>query len=190
VKDAMSDKIKLFVKEEVFEKVNNPTGGQIHKALRMHCFVTEKRDGRIKARVVAEGRTQARYMEEETHSPKVRLESIMLSSLVDAVERRHVRVFDIKGAFLKASVPGNLELLVKMEGELAKMMNHLQPDFHIQDDGFMYLKCVEALYGHIEAARLFYDDLNKSLTERMGFVRNSYDPCVYNKRVQDGILTV
>jgi len=69
-------------------------------------------------------------------------------------------------------------------------MNHLQPDFHIQDDGFMYLKCVEALYGHIEAARLFYDDLNKSLTERMGFVRNSYDPCVYNKRVQDGILTV
>jgi hypothetical protein len=146
--------LQLFVKEKVFEKVNNPTDEQLQKVLRMHCFVTEKWDGRVKARVVADGRTQARYMEEETYSPTVCLESIMLSSLVDAVEWRYVRVIDIKGAFLKANIPENLELLVKIEGELALMMNFLQPDFHIQSDGFMYLKCVMVLYGHIEAARL------------------------------------
>jgi hypothetical protein len=41
---------------------------------------------------------------------------------------------------------------------------------------------VKALYGHIEAARLFYNDLNESLTTKMGFKRNGYDPCVYNKK--------
>ncbi len=36
----------------------------------------------------------------------------------------------------------------------------------------------------------FYDELNKSLTEKMGLVRNSYDPCIYNKRTEDGNITV
>lgn len=189
-KNAIGDELQLFVKKGVFKKVNNPTVEQTQKALRMHCFATEKQDGRIKARAVADGRTHVRYMEEETYSPTVRLESIMLTSLVDAVERRYVKIIDIKGAFLKASVPKNLELLVKVEGELAKIMKDLQLDFYIQDDGFMYLKCVKALYRHIEAARLFYEDMNKSLTEKMGFMRNCYDPCVYNKRTQDGMMTV
>jgi hypothetical protein len=183
--------LKLFIKEGVFENINNPTDEEIKRALRMHCFITEKRDGRIKARAVTDGRTQTRYLEEETYSPTVRLESIMLSSLIVAVERRHVRVIDIKGAFLKARVPNGMELLfVKMEGELAQMMNRLQPDFQIHSGGFMYLKCVKALYGHIEATRLLYDDLNRSLTEKMGFVRNSYDPCIYNKKTKDGNITV
>jgi hypothetical protein len=101
-----------------------------------------------------------------------------------------VRVINIKGAFLKAKVPENLELMIKMEGELAQMMNDIHPNFTIHSDGCMYLRCVNALYGHVEAARLFYDDLNQSLTEKMGFGRNCYDPCVYNKDTQDGVVTV
>jgi len=113
----------------------------------------------------------------------------MLSSLIDAVEKRHVRVIDIKGAFLKAKVPENLELLVKMEGQLVQMMSELQPDFKIQRDGFMYLKCVKALYGHVKAARLFYDNLNRCLTEEMGFVRTIMIR-VYKIRTEDGIMIV
>jgi hypothetical protein len=76
-KEALMDELKLFMKEKVFEEMNNPSDDQKQKALRMHCFIIEKRDGRIKARAVADGRTQKRYMEEETYSPTVRLESIM-----------------------------------------------------------------------------------------------------------------
>jgi len=36
-------------------KVNEPTEEQMKNALHMHCFITEKRDGRIKARAVANG---------------------------------------------------------------------------------------------------------------------------------------
>jgi hypothetical protein len=63
-----------------------------------------------------------------------------------------------------------------MDGQLAELMNELNPDFKKQVDGIMYLRCIEALYGHVEAARLFYDDLNKTLVEKMSFVRNRYDP--------------
>jgi len=51
------------------------------------------------------------------------------------------------------------------------------------------LKCIKALYGHIEAARLFYDNLNKTIQEKLNFQQNRYGPCVYNKITKDGIET-
>jgi len=89
---------------------------------------------------------------------------------------------DIKGAFLKAKLPDDLELIVKMEGDLAILMNQLCDDFKIDKYGMMYLKCVKALYGHVEAARLFYNDLHESLTTKMGFV--------YNKKTNEGMVMV
>ncbi len=191
-KDAMMDELRLFLDEEVFEGLKNPTRKQMEMALRIHCFVIEKRDGRIKARAVADGKTQKRYSEEETYSPTVKLESIMLSSLIDAYEQRDVITIDIKGAFLKAKVPEDMELVVKMDEELADLFCELNPALNeIRDEnGVLYLRCKKALYGHIEAARLFYNDLNVSLTEKMGFKRNAYDPCIYNKLTEKGIITV
>jgi hypothetical protein len=82
----------MLVKEKVFEKVQEPTIEQMRDALTIHCFVVEKRDGRIKARAVADGRSQKGYMEEETYSPTVKLESIILNAFVDAHEGRNVKV--------------------------------------------------------------------------------------------------
>jgi hypothetical protein len=78
-------------------------------------------------------------------------------------------MIDIKGAFLKAHVPDDLELIVKMEGELAELFAELNPEFKLDEDGVLYLRCLMALYGHIEAARLFYDELDNSLTTKMNF---------------------
>ncbi len=46
-----------------------------------------------------------------------------MNAFIDAHEGRHVITIDIKGAFLKAKVPDDLELIVKMTGELAQ--NHV-----------------------------------------------------------------
>jgi hypothetical protein len=105
----------------------------------------------------------------------------LFSSLIDAIEHRYVATIDIKGAFLKAKVPDDLELVVKMDGELAAAFAELNPEFQPDKKGVLYLRCLKALYGHIEAARLFYDELNNSLTTKMNFTQNKYDPCVYNK---------
>jgi len=158
--------------------------------LMIHCFVVEKRDGRIKARAVADGRSQIRYTEEETYSPMVKLESIMLNAFIDAHEGRCVATVDIKVPFLKAKVPNNMELIVKMTGELAQIMCEIDPDLKQDQRGIIYLKCVKALYGHIEAARLFYDDLNKTIQDVMGFKQNRYDPCIYNKETAEGTVMI
>jgi hypothetical protein len=54
----------------------------------------------------------------------------------------------------------------------------------MEDGGILYLKCLKALYGHMEAARLFYGDLDSSLVKKMNFTRNQYDPCIYNRKSQ------
>jgi len=143
-----------------------------------HCG---KKDIRIIARAVVDEWIQAQYLEEETYSPTVRLESMMLSCLIDAYEKGHVRTVDIKGAFIKAKVPDEMNLIVKLDRELSEVMQELSLELKIGEDRVMYLKCAKALHGHMEAARLFYCDLNTSLTMKMNFVRNRYDPCIYNK---------
>ena len=189
-KEAIREDLRTLKKEEVFEEIRNPTSEQVKKALMIHCFVVEKRDGRIKARAVADGRSQVRYTEEETYSPTVKLESIMLNAFVDAHEGRYVATVDIKGAFLKAKVSKEMELIVKISGELSQIMCEINPTLKPDANGIVYLKCIKALYGHIEAARLFYNDLNKNIQEKMNFQQNRYDPCVYNKRTQDGVVTI
>ncbi len=189
-REAVREELRTFVKEKVFKGLRKPTKEQLRRALMIHCFIIEKRDGKIKARAVADGRTQQRYSEEETYSPTVKLESIMLNAFIDAHEGRHVATVDIKGAFLKAPVPEDLELIVKMTGELAQLMCELDPELQCDENGVLYLKCEKALYGHIEAARLFYDDLDSSLQNKMSFQQNKYDPCVYNRRTPNGNTTI
>jgi hypothetical protein len=82
----------------------------------------------------------------------------MLCSLIDALEKRHVVPVDIKGAFLKVDVPEELDLILKMEGELAELFAELNPEFKLNEEGILYLRCQTAQYGHSEAARLFNDD--------------------------------
>jgi hypothetical protein len=91
---------------------------------------------------------------------------------------------------LKAKVPKEMELIVKMSGEFSQIMCEINPTLKPDANGIVYLKCIKALYGHIEAARLFYNDLNKNIQEKMNFQQNRYDPCVYNKRTQDGVVTI
>jgi len=78
-----------------------------------------------------------------------------------------------------------MELVVKMDGELAAAFAELNPEFQPDEQEVLYLRCLKALYGHIEAARLFYDELNNSLINKMKFTRNRYDPCVYNTQTED-----
>jgi hypothetical protein len=110
----------------------------------------------------------------------------MLCSLIDALEGRDIITIDIKGAFLKAHVPKELDLIVKMDGDLARIFCELNPK---QGEGTLYLRCLKALYGHIEAARLSYNELDCSLTKRMNFLQNKYDPCVYNRKNEDRAVT-
>ena len=53
----------------------------------------------------------------------------------------------------------------------------------------LYVEAMNALYGIMKAALLFYLKFVKNL-ESIGFVLNTYDPCVANKIVDGAQLTV
>ena len=66
-------------------------------------FLTEKRDGSIKAREVYNGKpTRQWFQREDSASPTASLESLILLGVIDVRERRDVMCVDIPNAFIQA----------------------------------------------------------------------------------------
>ena len=146
-------------------------------------FLKEKHDGSIKARGCADGQSQRDYMtKNETSSPMVSLEAMMLSCATDAKEGRHVAVTDIPGAFLNADMDQDVHML--LEGTIAELIVKLEPRLNRKyiwknknDKPMLYINLRKALYGTLQAALLFWKLLSNTLKE-WGFKINDYDQCV------------
>jgi hypothetical protein len=54
----------------------------------------------------------------------------------------------------------------------------------------LYTKLNKALYGTVQASRLFWERLSSFLIDKNGFERNPYDFCVVNKMVNGKQLTI
>jgi hypothetical protein len=68
-------------------------------------FIVKKRTGEIKARTVAGGNDQRDHVsKEESSSPTVSTEAVLLTSIVDALEERDVAIIDIPNAFIQTRV--------------------------------------------------------------------------------------
>ena len=97
-------------------------------ALNLITMVKEKRDGKIKGRACADGRKLRRYItEEEVSSPTIQLESLMITLLVDAHERRDVATADVAGAYLFADINDNV--LIKINGTSTDIMCEVSPSY-------------------------------------------------------------
>jgi hypothetical protein len=174
---------------------NQMTREDKRAALRYLMFLKQKRCGKIKARGCADGRKQRIYKtKEETSAPTVHIESLFLSSAIDALEGRKVMTADIPGAFMQADMDENLHM--KLEGPLADLMTRVDPDLYkkytTKENGkdVLYVKLEKALYGTVQAALLFWENLTTFLVEELGFVKNPYDQCVVNKIIDGKQCTI
>ncbi|MGC9293621.1 MAG: hypothetical protein ACP5EP_13150, partial [Acidobacteriaceae bacterium] len=76
------------------------------KTMEALMFLTEKRDKSIKGRMVYNGKPTREWLSrEDAASPTVALESIMLTAIVDAKEKRDVMTADVPNAFIQAQMP-------------------------------------------------------------------------------------
>jgi len=92
-------------------------------------FQKEKRDGTIKARGCAVGRSQREYTtKSNTSSPTVSLEAMMMSCAIDVKEYRYVAVAYIPGAFLHADM--NKEIYMLLEGKIAEIIIKLDSELY------------------------------------------------------------
>ena len=131
------------------------------RALQYLMFLKRKRCGRVKARGCADGRPQRLYKsKEDTSSPTVRLESILLSSMIDAHERRTVVTCDIPGAFMQTDIDEIVH--VRLEGKMAELLTKVDPNKYVpyltEEKGkqVLYVVLNKALYGTLQGALLFW----------------------------------
>ena len=163
-------------------------------ALRYLMFLKQKRCGKIKARGCADGRKQRLYKtKEETTSPTVSIESMILTCMVDAYERRHVGTCDIGGAFMHADIDEKIH--IKLDGELALLLikvDETYAQYLTYENGtpVIYTELSKALYGTLQAAKLFWENLTEFLCNELGFELNPYDPCVANKIINGKQCTI
>jgi len=121
---------------------------------------------------------------DETSSPTVMTESVMLSCIIDAKEGQDVATADIPGAFMQADLEETVHIW--LEGPMVDLMAKIDPKLYwkyIKDSNgksVMYAELEKALYGTLQASLLFWKKLSKSLIE-WGFETNPYDWCVVNK---------
>jgi hypothetical protein len=170
------------------------TAGERKGALRYLMFLKEKRCGMIKGRGCADGRSQRDYMtKQETSSPTVATEALMLTCVIDAVERRDVATCDIPGAFMQSDMKG--KVVMKLEGVMAEAILKIDPKqytkYVVKENGkdVIYVILAKALYGTLQAALLFWQNLSTQL-EKWGFKINPYDFCVANKTINGKQCTI
>jgi hypothetical protein len=171
------------------------TPEQKKQALASLIFITEKRCGRIKSRVCVNGSTQRDYIpKENTASPTVMTDSVMITSAIDAHEGRVIKTMDIPGAFLHADL--DEEVVMLLQGQLADLMVQVDPEVYgpyvrktAKGESILYVKMLKAMYGLLRSALLFYLKLVKDLID-YGFELNPYDPCIANKIVNGKQMTV
>ena len=183
--DALMQEFLQLEKKDVFEVVDASTldGSQKRAALRAINLIKEKRSGKIKGRTCADGSSQrVLYTKEETTSPTISSDALMLTLLVDAKERRDVATADVEGAYLNAKMDDFV--LMRFSGDTVDILCDVNPDytpFVIMDQGkrTLFLRLKKALYGCVKSALLWYD-LFVSVLLDLGFVLNPYDSCVAN----------
>ena len=158
-------------------------------------FLTQKRDGSAKARTCVDGRPQRLWMDkDEAASPTVLLESVLLTSVIDAREEREVAVVDIPNAFVQTDMEGD-KVIMKMRGKLAELLVKVAPEIYREyvtiekGQKVLYLELRKALYGMLKSVLLFYGKLRSDL-ESIGFVVNPYNPYVANMEQGGSQLTV
>ena len=167
---------------------------QKQRALQYLMFLKEKRCGRIKGRGCADGRKQRLWKtKEETTSPTVCIEALYISCMIDAMENRDIATLDIPGAFMQASI--DEEVHVKFDKELVDLLCQVDPSLkkYVTIEGsrrVLYTKLNKALYGTVQASRLFWEKLSSFLVNQHGFEQNPYDFCVVNKMINGKQFTI
>ncbi len=102
--------------------------------LELHVFVKKKRTGQIKACKVAGGNKQREFISKENvSSPRVAMESVLLTSLVDAHENYDIAIVDIPNAFIQMVVEDDEDKVVmRIRGHMVDVLVKVAPTSQTQ----------------------------------------------------------
>ena len=100
--------------------------------LESHLFLKQKRDKSIKGQMVVGGNKQRGTIDkEDAASPTAALESVLLSSTIDAAEERYVAVIDIPNSFIQTRIKNDEEkVALRLRGKIADILIKTAPEIY------------------------------------------------------------
>lgn len=186
--ESIDKELSQMISKEVWRPVEYSEIKSKSQIIGSLIFTKRKKSGVLKSRLVADGRMQDRSTTSDISAPTVATESLFLSAAIDAHEQRYVATVDIEGAFLHASM--EKEVFMEVNTTLSNQLLRIHPEYGAYlHKGKLYVKLLKALYGTIEAAKLFYKLIRDKLLAD-GFIMNHYDTCVFNKTMNGVQVTV
>ena len=206
---AIKSEVKSLLEKGTFSGVdkNSLTKGQQKRILRSIMNITEKflpsvdSNGnreldKIKARFCVDGRDQVRadYTSDEIESPTASMAAIFTVAQLAAAEGRFVMVGDVGSAYLNAHMPmDNPDKILHMiiESNVADEIIRQDKMFgrYRMKNGNILVRLNKALYGTIQSAKLWYDEIAGTLKNN-GFTANPRDLCIFNKDVKGKQFTI
>ena len=170
-------------------KIMSLTKTERRRIIRSHMFFKEKyfADGtfdKLKARLVAGGDQQDKNLFDDLSSPTVNLASLFIVAALAAMRGEKVISVDIAGAFLNAEMgDGDNPVHMRLSPQIAELFVKVDPDYYgpfVGEDGSLVVELKKALYGTVQAPKLWFDLLKSSL-ESIGYSQLGSDPCVFTK---------
>jgi hypothetical protein len=196
--NAMINEIKQLLKEKkAIHPVyaNSLSKRQLKKRIRSLMFLKPKFDAmgrfeKIKARLVANGAQQDRNLFDDLSSPTAATMSVFIILAIAATERRKTATIDVTGAYLNADMTGET-VVMELDALVTRIVTKVAPDAkqYMDERGRMLVVLDKALYGCVQSAKLWYENVCKFL-QSIGYVANDVDPCIMNKMVNDKQCTI
>ncbi len=176
------------------------TQAQKEHILKSHIFVEEKQDGKIKATMVVGGSKQ-QDMKKDVSSPMVSVsdEAVMLTCVIAALKDWDIAVINIPNAFVQTVIEDEEHhVVVCIRGPSVDILVSIAPDVYDpymltnkagQKVLLLLVQCLNAVYGTMVAALLYYKKFVMSLMKQ-GYKINLYNGCVVNKVVKRNQVTI
>ena len=123
----------------------------------------------------------------------IAFEALLYTFMIAALEFRDNTTIDLPGHFLQIDM--NELIILKIQGALAKQFVKMNPTLqkkHLRTERgrpIIYVKCMKAIYGTINAAILAYKKLVGYLAD-WGFEQNFYEPCCWNMMIDGKQFTI
>jgi hypothetical protein len=134
---------------------------------------------------------QDRNLYQNLKSPTGKLESIILCLLLACKRKQHLGKIDVGGAYLNAKIGEGDEVFMEIQRNIADILIEAMPELegYVTEKGTIIVQIKKALYGLVQSAALWYDELSTFLKSQ-GFKPNPLDPCVMNKVVGARMITI
>ena len=151
-------------------------------------FLASVEHDKFKSRLVFDGSEQEPELFHDRSSPTAVFYSLMAClALASANGMAKIGKIDVKGAFIQTEMQGP-PIYAKIAPETTRLIVEILPAVkkYVTAEGILYCQLLKALYGCVQASKLWYNKLTKFLCS-LGYEPSPTDPCVMRKIVGDKV---